>query len=212
VILLADLVITWTWPVIPMLGGALGFAFLRLRTPRLQRRLAAALDANVSVAADWSLTPVRVRLPGHAWLRPGSRRRRLMRVLKAALAVLAAAFLFAGFLPRENGRWAAKANRICAREEARLAELHARRLDPSETLQRRIVIERDALVALGRIRRRTSLESRLLAWRRSEVELDAWLAAAASNTRVPELAHRAQARKQARALARRLGAETCARL
>jgi hypothetical protein len=107
--------------------------------------------------------------------------------------------------------WAAQANRVCVREHARLARLQA--LDSAERLRRRIPIERDALVALGRIDNHpTTLESRLLEWRRYEVELDAWLSAAADGDPrlLTEEGHRAAARKQAQSLARRLGASACA--
>ena len=164
------------------------------------------------MAAGRGLAPVRVRLPGDSWLGPGTRRRRLVMVLEGVLAVLAFAALVTVFLP-SNGRWAAEANRVCVREEARLSHLRTRPVDPSEALRRRIVIERDALVALGRIGGRTSLASQLIEWRRYEVEFDAWLAGAAGDSRVPaERVKRAKAREHSHELARRLGAATCARV
>lgn len=162
------------------------------------------------------LEPVCVRLPGHARLYPDTRRRR---VVVVSLAVTLGAFVawmatatVASVVHRRY--WAAAANRICAREEARLRRLEAQRLGPRELLQRRVRIEREALVSLGNLApegQRTSLESQLIAWRRYEVELDAWLFAATGDPRVPaERLERARARERSQALARRLGAATCA--
>jgi hypothetical protein len=84
-VLVADLMVTWTVPVSPLLGAVVGLGLVRVRTPALRRRVTAALEANADVAAESDLTPVGVRLPGHAWLSPGHRRRRLVVVLSAAL-------------------------------------------------------------------------------------------------------------------------------
>jgi len=105
------LIVTWTWPVTSLLYPALGFGFLRPRTPVLRRRLTAAREANAELAAEWSLTPARVRLPGHSWLYPSTRRRRVM----VASVV-------------HKRHWAAAANTICAREETRLRRLQEQRL------------------------------------------------------------------------------------
>jgi hypothetical protein len=112
--------------------------------------------------------------------------------------------------------WAAAANTICAREETRLRRLEEQRLDPRESARLRIRIEREALVPLGGLAAegdRTPLESQLIAWRRYEVELDEWLFAATGDPRVPaERSQRTRARERSQALARRLGAATCARV
>jgi hypothetical protein len=111
---------------------------------------------------------------------------------------------------------AAAANRICAREEARLRRLGPQRLESRESRRRMIEIEREVLVSLGNLApegQRTSLQSQLIAWRRYEVELDAWLFAATGDPRVPaERLERAKARKRSRDLARRVGASNCARV
>jgi hypothetical protein len=213
-----ELVITWSWPIASLLYPALGFGFLRLRAPALRRRLATAREANGELAAEWGLPPARVVLPGYSWLHPdGRRRRRLvvsLGVLFAVLVGVITAGVAGSIVHRQH--WAGAANRVCAREHARLGRLRARQLGPAEELRRRIAIERDALVALGAIApegKRTPLESQLIAWRRYEVELDAWLVAAAGDPRVPaERVRRAEARERSRELAQRLGASTCARL
>jgi hypothetical protein len=213
-LIVVELLFTWTWSTFGLLGPLVGFGFLRLRRPVWRRNLLAACEANAEVAAAWSVAPVQVLLPGHSWLYPGRRGRRKVVILLAstlALLVLVVAAGMAGAIVHKR-HWAAKANRVCAREHARLARLHG--LEPDEQLRRRIPIERDALVGLGEIGgHRTPLESRLIEWRRYEVELDAWLLGSDGDPRLPaEQRHRAEARGHAQALARRLGASTCARV
>jgi hypothetical protein len=70
-VIFGELMVTRTVLILPWIGAALGFAFLRWRTPVLRRRLAAALTVNEEVAAELGLTPTRVHLPGERWLRPG---------------------------------------------------------------------------------------------------------------------------------------------
>jgi len=91
-------------PRLPWIGAALGFAFLRWRTPVLRRRLAAALTVNEEVAAELSLTPTRVHLPGERWLGPGRRRRGLVLFLGIALAVVLYVLVAANFLIQTRGR------------------------------------------------------------------------------------------------------------
>jgi hypothetical protein len=212
VVLAVELLLTWTVPAIPLLGAAIGFGWLWLRTGRLRQRLTFALAANRGVAEAADEQPVAVRLPGEGWLQPGRRRRRLVSGLSAALAVLTFLGLLATFAYSPNGRWAERADRVCAVERTRLASVEGRGLGEL-ALERRVDIERDALVALGRLDRRTSLADEFLDWRRYEVELDAWLAAAVGDPRVPaERAKRRQALERSRELASRLGASVCARV
>jgi hypothetical protein len=70
-----------------------------------------------------------------------------------------------------------------------------------------------AFSVFGRRIGRTRLESQLVAWRRYELELDAWLYGAPGDPRAPaEWAKRREARVQSQALARKLGATACARV
>jgi hypothetical protein len=86
-LLVLELIVTWTWPVAALLYPALGFGFLRLRAPALRRRLTAATEANAELAAEWGLSPIRIRMPEYAWLSAGSRRRRLV-VISLALPLV----------------------------------------------------------------------------------------------------------------------------
>jgi hypothetical protein len=216
VVAVVELLLTWTWPVTSAFWAALGFAFLRLRMPARRRRLEAARDANTKLAAEWELAPVRVVLPGHAWLYPGTRRRRALvvtlSVLLAAVAALIASSAVLGTI--WNRHWAAAANRICIEERGRLTQVGTRRLDARDSLGRRIEIERDALVELDGISHRPWRADRLLEWRRYELELDSWFHLVdEQDPRVPgERVRRTQARSRAQALARRLGASACARV
>ena len=215
-VVVVELIATWRWSLAGLLYPVLGFGFLRFRAPVVRRRLAAARDANAGVAAEWRLPPVQVRLPGYAWLYPGTRRRRRLVVSLGVVLTVLVGLTATGMVGAivHKRHWAAAADRVCAQERARLVRLRAQGLGARETLRRTIPIERGALVALGQIAHegdRTPLESNFIAWRRYELELDAWLLAATNGLRIPaERAHRAEARERAQALARRLGAGTCA--
>jgi hypothetical protein len=101
-VLVTELLVTWTMPVVPLLAALLGFGFLRLRAPALRRRLAAALKANADVASE--LEPPRVQLPGQSWLRRGRRRRWLVIALSAALAVTLYILIISSFFVPTSGR------------------------------------------------------------------------------------------------------------
>src|SRR5436190_8856797 len=131
-LVLAELILTGGWRPALILYPLVGFAFLRLRAPRLRKRAAAGRELNAELARQLRLPPVAVRMPGQAFFRPGSRFRRrfvlsLVLVLAGALALAVAA---TAWTIRENHRWAKRANPICAREHARLAALRDRQLDP----------------------------------------------------------------------------------
>ena len=116
----------------------------------------------------------------------------------------------------QNHRWSRAANRVCAREHARLAALPARRLGPVVAFERRTLIEEDALAGLKRLDSRTHVQKNYVAWREYEVKLDVWV--------VGELARgdRARAalgmkrldvaREYLRRTGRRLGARACAKV
>jgi hypothetical protein len=78
VVLVVRVIVTWTWSVASFLYPVVGFGLLRLRMPARLRRLTTARESNAELAAECGLAPVRVRLPGHAWLHPDGRRRRLL--------------------------------------------------------------------------------------------------------------------------------------
>jgi len=95
-LVLAELVLTGGWRPALVLYPLLGFAFLRLRAPRLRKRATAARELNAELARQLRLPPVPVRMPGQAFFRPGSRFRRrfvlsLVLLLAAALALAVAA-------------------------------------------------------------------------------------------------------------------------
>src|SRR5213078_2916163 len=145
----------------------------RLRAPRLRKRATAARELNAELARQLRLPPVPVRMPGQAFFRPGSRLRRrfvlsLVIVLVGALALAVAA---TAWTIRENHRWAAAANPICAREHTRLAALRDRQFDPTVRQLRWNAIERDTLVALDSLKARTRLQRSFVAWRRYELQL-----------------------------------------
>jgi hypothetical protein len=102
-VIFGELMVTRTVLILPWIGAALGFAFLRWRTPVLRRRLAAALTVNEEAAAESGLTPTRVHLPGESWLRPGRRRRGLMLFLGTALALVLYVLVAANFLIQTRG-------------------------------------------------------------------------------------------------------------
>jgi hypothetical protein len=96
IVLLLRLIVTWRWHAASLLYPLLGFGFLKLRAPALRRRIAAARDANVELAARLSLPAVRITMPGHAWLGPGSlRRRRVIVALSIVLVALVGLILIA---------------------------------------------------------------------------------------------------------------------
>ena len=103
-VIFGELMITRTVLILPWIGAALGFAFLRWRTQVLRRRLSAALTVNEEAAAESGLTPTRVHLPGESWLRPGRRRRGLMLFLGTALALVLYVLVAANFLIQTRGR------------------------------------------------------------------------------------------------------------
>ena len=207
VVLLLRGLIAGRWYLASFSYPLVGFAFVKIRTPAWRRKLSDALHANAALAAD--LPPVRIELPGRSWLGPGRRRRWLVIGLSGAVVLLVWFSVALAGVIRTDARWAAEANRICVEERA---QLH--RLGPRPTLERRLPIQREALVALGGIpRSRTPLESRLLDWRRYEIELGAWIAANPDDPRVPaERADLAHAHTEAQAVARRTGASSCAGL
>jgi hypothetical protein len=75
-LLVADVVLAGGWRPALLLYPLLGFGFLRLRAPRLRRRVAAAREANAGLAAQLQLPAVSVEMPARAFFRPGSRLRR----------------------------------------------------------------------------------------------------------------------------------------
>jgi hypothetical protein len=86
--LLLRVMVTGHWYLAQLVYPVLGFGFVKLRTPVWSRRLAAGRDANAELAAAHHVLPVRIGLPGHAWLFPGRRRRVLVVALGTALLVL----------------------------------------------------------------------------------------------------------------------------
>ena len=75
-------------------------------------------------------------------------------------------------------------------------------------------IEREALVSLGRLPARTRLQKQFMAWRRYEVELEAWLAGRLeADDRAGVALGRSRlesARETSSRLARAIGAKVCA--
>jgi hypothetical protein len=103
-VIFGELTITGTILILPWIGAALGFGFLRWRTPALRRRLVAALTVNEKTAAELSLAPTPVQLPGASWLRPGRRRRGLVILLGTAVALFMYVLVVASFLVQTHGR------------------------------------------------------------------------------------------------------------
>jgi hypothetical protein len=62
-LIVVELLLTWTWSIAGLLGPVLGFGYLRLRRPVWRRKLLAAREANAEVAKTWRLTPVHVLCP-----------------------------------------------------------------------------------------------------------------------------------------------------
>lgn len=104
IVLVADLLISWTVPVVPLLVAVVGLAFLRLRVPVLRRRLSAALDVNADVAEELDLSPIRVQLPGESWMRPGRRRRGVAIFLGTVLVFLTYVLIATSFFVPTRGR------------------------------------------------------------------------------------------------------------
>jgi len=217
-LVLAELVLTGGWRPALVLYPLLGFAFLRLRAPRLRKRATAARELNAELARQLRLPPVPVRMPGQAFFRPGSRFRRrfvlsLVLLLAGALALAVAA---TAWTIRENHRWAAAANPICAREHTRLSALQDRQLDPSTGQLRWNAIERDTLVALDGVKGRTRLQRNFVAWRRYELELGVWLVGRLYARDDMWIARGNKRLESARATSRRIagliGAKACARI
>ena len=217
VLVLAELTLTGGWHPAVVFYPLIGFTFLRLRAPRLRKRVAAARAANESLSAEYGLPAVTVEMPGHTFFQPGSRvRRRVMRALVLGLvAVVALAVVATVWAIGQNHRWARGANRVCAREQVRLDSLAGRRLGPIVTRERTTLIEEDALAAFRRLKPRTRLQKNFIAWREYEVKLEVWIvrelgtgdeAGVALGTK-----RLASAQATSRELARRLDAKVCAR-
>lgn len=213
VLILLELTLTGGWHPALLLYSFVGFTFLRLRAPRLRKRLTAARGANAELLARFGLPEVTVRMPGHVFFRPGSRvRRRLIRSFVLALVgVIALAVVATVWAIDHDHRWAREANRICAREQTRLEALPP--LGSYESVDRRTAIAEDALTALERLDSRTRAQRNYVAWREYEVKLQVWILGQLKTDADPsvgvERLHAAQA--YSRKLARRLGAKTCAR-
>ena len=147
-------------------------------------------------------------MPGQAFFRPGSRvRRRLMRSLVVALvALVALAVVATVWAIGQNHRWAAAANRICAREQARLAR------QPTGDFEQTTLIDEDARAELNRLDSRTRLQKNFVAWREYEVKLEVWIVGQLQTGGSVALGieRLRSAREYSRKLARRLGAKACA--
>jgi hypothetical protein len=217
VLVLTELTLTGGWRPALIFYPLVGFTFLRLRAPRVRKRLLAARAANAEVASEYGLPPVTVTMPGHLFFRPGSRvRRRAIRSLVLALVgVLALAVLAAVWAIGQNHRWATDANHICLRERGRIAALPAPARNPIGVQERRAAIEEDALAAFHALDSSTRAQRNYIAWREYEVKLDVWLVGEMEAGDGGALAVGSQrlnsARDYLRKLARRLGAKRCAR-
>ena len=215
-LVVADLVFAGGWRPALLLYPLLGFGFLRLRAPWLRKRVEAAREANAELAGRLALSAVSVEMPARALFHPGSRfRRRVIFSLGVVLAALVFLGLAAATLTtRQMHRWARKADRVCAREQARLAALPDV-LSPFELQKRANAVERDALVGLDGLSARNRLEKNFVAWKRYDLELDVWrLGRIADRDRAAvavAVERRRTAREYTRKLAERLGAKTCAR-
>jgi hypothetical protein len=87
IVLVVRLMVTGSWHLASLVYPLVGFGFVKLRTPALRRRLSTARDGNAELAASARLPAVRVAMPGHAWLEPGSRRRRRLLVSLSVVLV-----------------------------------------------------------------------------------------------------------------------------
>ncbi len=217
VLVLAELGLTWSWRPDGLLYPLLVFGAMRLRAPARRKRISAARALNAALAAQLSLSPVKIRMPGRALFQPQSRVRRVLLValtlVLAGMVALAATTAISA--SRRAHRWAASADGICAREQARIAALPTS-IGRLEAQRRANVVEQQALDALERLTpegQRTRLQRGFLAWKRYKLELDVWLvgALAGHDSRVAGYAPRARsARDHLRGLAAALGAKTCA--
>jgi hypothetical protein len=215
-LVLAELVLTGGWRPALVLYPLVGFTYLRLRAPRLRKRVTAARELNVELAQQLRLSAVSVQMPGQAFFRPGSRLRR--RLLFSFVLVVAGALALAvaatAWTIRDNHRWATSANPICAREQGRLSALRDRQLDPIARQLRWNAIERETLVAFDGLKAHTRLQRQFVAWRRYELELGVWLVGrlrARDDYWILRGHQRLEsARETARRIARLIGAKTCA--
>jgi hypothetical protein len=219
VLLIAELGFTWSWRPAGVLYPLLVFGSMRLRTPARRRKISAARELNAALAAQLGLPPVKIRMPGRALFRPQSGLRRwfvvsLTVVLAGMVALAAAAAISAS---RRAHRWAAAADRICAREQAEVAALPAS-LGRYETRRRANVAEGRALTALERLApeaTRTRLQAQFLVWKRYKLELDLWLLdGLGRHDRAVQAGYERRARsarEHYRRFAAALGAKTCAR-
>src|SRR5207247_131763 len=114
--------------------------------PRDAPYAVAFADASLEWLA-WNRRFRPVHRLARALFHPGSRvRRRLIFSLGVMLAALVALGVAAATLTaRQTHRWARKADRVCAREQARLVALPDG-LSPFEEQERANAVERDALV------------------------------------------------------------------
>jgi len=217
VLVLAELGLTWSWRPDGLLYPLLVFGAMRLRAPARRKRISAARALNAALAAQLSLSPVKIRMPGRALFQPQSRVRRVslvaLTLVLAGMVALAATTAISA--SRRAHRWAASANGICAREQARIAAL-PKSIGRLESQRRANVVEEQALDALERLTpegQRTRLQKGFLAWKQYKLELDVWLvgALARHDSRVAGYAPRAQsARDHLREFAGALGAKRCA--
>jgi hypothetical protein len=212
VLILLELVLTGGWHPAVLLFSLVGFTFLRLRAPRLRKRVTAGRAANAEVMTEFALPEVAVQMPGQAFFRPGSRvRRRLVRSLALALVgVVALAVVATVWAIGQNHRWARAANRICAREQASLAAQRER--GSFKAFERQTLIAEDAVAALKRLDSRTRAQRNYVAWREYEVKLEVWIVGELRSGNDPSVGVQRlhSAREYSRKLARRLGAKTCA--
>jgi hypothetical protein len=218
VVLFAEIGLSWSWRPALLLYPLLGFGWLRLRAPRLRRRIAQSRQLNAELAEQLGLAPMRVRMPARDLFRPRSRvRRSSLVLLTASLAATVGLAVTAGIsADRRATHWAAAADRICAREEASVAALPSA-LGRFEWRRRANLAEEEELAALERLtpeEERTFPQKRFLAWKRYDLELDLWfLDGLGPRDRkiLAEYAARARpAHEQTARFARRLGAATCA--
>jgi hypothetical protein len=100
VVLLAEIGFTWSWSPGLFVYPLVVFTWLRLRAPRLRRKIAQSRGANAALAEATGLEPAVMRMPGRDFFRPGSRVRQMSLVcltvsLAATLALALAAAVYA---------------------------------------------------------------------------------------------------------------------
>jgi hypothetical protein len=216
-LVVAELTLTGGWHPALVLYPLVGFAFLRLRAPGLRKRAGAAREANAELAERMKLPAVSVQMPGRALFHPGSRLRRrvVVSLLLALCCLVALAVAATVWAIRQDRRWGAAANPICAREHTRIAVLRGLRLSPVEAQLRMTGVEQDTLSELERLGSRTRLQKNFLAWRDYEVKLDVWILEQleSGDQASVELGRKRirWARAYSRRLAQQLGARVCAR-